>query len=178
METPATSAAPVLDTTAIANLIAPLHAKSWQSAYRGIMPDHFLDFVVEGERLSHWRRRVAELREGSGEIFLARLNDDPVGFICIESNTVEETGYTGAYVNNLHVLPHLKRQGIGSALLRAGEEWARKHDYDRLFLFVFEDNLQAREFYRADGWHAVERLMSELPDGALAAELRLVKSLT
>lgn len=169
--------ATTLDSTAIANLIAPLHAKSWKSAYRGILSDHFLDYVVEGERLSHWKRRVSELQSGGGEIFLATLADEPVGFICIESNTVEETGYAGAYVNNLHVLPHLKRQGIGSALLRAGEEWARKHDFDSLFLFVFEDNLQAREFYRADGWHAVERLMSELPDGALAAELRLVKKL-
>jgi ribosomal protein S18 acetylase RimI-like enzyme len=162
----------------IANLIAPLHAKSWQSAYRGIMPDHFLDFIVEGERLSHWRRRVLELQTGNGEIFLARLNDEPVGFLCIEANDLAETGIKGAYVNNLHVLPQLKRQGIGSALLKHGEDWARAHGYDSLFLFVFEDNQQARAFYRADGWHAVERLMSELPDGSLAAELRLVKSLT
>lgn len=162
-------------TNQIASLIAPLHARSWQSAYRGIMPDHFLDFVVEGERMAHWRRRVRELEEGNGEIFLARLNDEPVGFLCIEANEMAETGIEGAYVNNLHVLPHLKRQGIGTALLQHGAEWARRQGYKSMFLFVFEDNTDARAFYRADGWHTVDRMMSELPGGALAAELRLVK---
>jgi ribosomal protein S18 acetylase RimI-like enzyme len=163
----------------IANLIAPLHAASWKSAYRSIMPDHFLDYVVEGERLSHWQRRVRELQSGSGEIFLARLNDEPVGFLCIEANDLADVGVNGcikgAYVNNLHVLPHLKGQGIGTALLDHGATWARKHGYDSLFLFVFEDNHNARAFYKANGWHAVERTMSELPDGSMAAELRLVK---
>lgn len=162
-------------TNEIANLIAPLHARSWQSAYRGIMPDHFLDFVVEGERLAHWRRRVRELRDGNGEIFLARLNDEPVGFLCIEASELADTGIRGAYVNNLHVLPHLKRQGIGTALLEHGAVWARAQGYDSMFLFVYEDNTAARAFFRADGWHTVERMMSELPGGALAAELRLVK---
>jgi ribosomal protein S18 acetylase RimI-like enzyme len=105
------------------------------------------------------------------------LQDEPVGFICIESNDLAETGIKGAYVNNLHVLPHLKGQGIGTALIDHGATWARAHGYDSLFLFVFEDNQQARAFYRNNGWHAVERLMSELPDGTLAAELRLVKNL-
>jgi GNAT superfamily N-acetyltransferase len=166
-----------LSLEAIVNLIAPLHAASWKSAYRGIFPDHFLDHVVEGERRAHWQRRVRELRDGQGEIFLARLNDEPVGFLCIESGDMPDSDIRGAYVNNLHVLPHLKRQGIGSALLAEGARWARTHGHENLFLFVFEDNLDARAFYRADGWHAVERMMSELPDGSLAAELRLVKPL-
>jgi ribosomal protein S18 acetylase RimI-like enzyme len=159
----------------IATLIAPLHAASWKSAYRGIMPDHFLDYVVDGERLSHWQRRVRELQAGGGEIYLARVNNEPVGFLCIEANDLAETGINGAYVNNLHVLPHLKGKGIGTALLDHGATWARKHGYDSLFLFVFEDNHNARAFYKANGWHAVARIMSELPDGAMAAELRLVK---
>ena len=166
-----------MDADDIVNLIAPLHAASWKSAYRGILSDHYLDYVVDGERRVHWRRRVRELRQGDGEIFLAKIANEPVGFLCIERSDVAENGIQGAYVNNLHVLPHLKRQGIGSALLQHGAGWARRHGFDSMFLFVYEDNLSAREFYRRDGWHAVARTMSELPDGALAAELRLTKPL-
>jgi ribosomal protein S18 acetylase RimI-like enzyme len=125
----------------------------------------------------HWRRRMRELHEGDGEIFLARLADEPVGFLCIESSTLADSGVDGAYVNNLHVLPHLKRQRIGTALLDHGAAWARQRGFTKMFLFVFEDNLDARAFYRANGWHAVNRMMSELPGGSLAAELRLEKPL-
>jgi len=161
----------------IASMIAPLHAASWKTAYRGIMSDHFLDHVVDGERRTHWRKKVEELAAGDGEIFLARIGDEAVGFLCIQGADLDELNLRGAYVNNLHVLPHIKGQGIGTALLERGAEWARTRGFSQMYLFVFEDNLQARNFYSANGWHAVERLMSELPDGELAAELRLVKSI-
>lgn len=158
----------------IAPLIAPLHAQSWRSAYRGIMSDAYLDYMVDADRQDHWRKRVRALAEGDGEIFLAHLGDEAVGFLCIEAS---EAHVHGAYVNNLHVLPHIKGQGVGKALLDAGEKWARVRGHRQLYLFVFEDNLPARQFYHAQGWHTVERLMSELPDGALAAELRMIKAL-
>lgn len=158
----------------IARLIAPLHAQSWKSTYRGIMSDQFLDFLVDADRREHWQQRVRALAAGEGEIFLARVAESPVGFLCIEAG---EAHVHGAYVNNLHVLPETKGHGIGTALLQAGEAWARAHGQDQLYLYVYEDNVAARAFYRSHGWHAVERLMSELPDGALAAELRMIKKL-
>ncbi len=166
-----------MDTDAIANLIAPLHAASWKSAYRGILSDHYLDFIVDEERHAHWQKYVRTLAAGDGEIFLARLADEAVGFLCIEGTRIDELNVYGAYVNNLHVLPHIQGQGIGTALLEHGVGWAKVRGFSQLYLFVFEDNLDARAFYKANGWHAVERMMSELPDGALAAELRLVKTI-
>ncbi len=166
-----------METDDIARLIAPLHAASWKSAYRGILSDHYLDFVVEGERLDHWVRHVKELAAGDGEIYLARLQDVPVGFLCIESAAMEDANVHGAYVNNLHVLPDIKGQGIGKALLEYGTKWAKARGHQQMYLFVFEDNTATRQFYQAQGWHVVERLMSELPDGSLAAELRLIKTI-
>jgi ribosomal protein S18 acetylase RimI-like enzyme len=162
----------------IANLIAPLHAASWKTAYRGIMSDHFLDYVVDGERHTHWRKKVRALIAGDGEILLASLEEKPVGFLCIEGTRFDEVDAHGAYVNNLHVLPGTKGQGIGTALLEHGARWALKRGFSQMYLFVFEDNLEARAFYKSNGWHAVERIMSELPGGALAAELRLVKPIS
>lgn len=167
-----------MNTDDIAKLIAPLHAASWKSAYRGILSDHYLDYVVDGERLSHWVQHVQGLVAGDGEIFLARLEDEAVGFLCIESTGMEgaaDENTHGAYVSNLHVLPHIKGQGIGTALLEVGAKWANARGFTQMYLFVFEDNAAGRTFYQANGWHVVERIMSELPDGALAAELRLVK---
>jgi ribosomal protein S18 acetylase RimI-like enzyme len=161
----------------IAQVIAPLHAASWKTAYRGIMSDHYLDYIVDGERQAHWRRKVHTIIEEDGEIYLARLMDEPVGFLCMEGNPLAEAKVEGAYVSNLHVMPKTKGQGIGTSLLEHGARWASQRGYKQMYLFVYEDNLAARAFYRSNGWHAVERTMSELPDGALAAELRLVKTI-
>lgn len=166
-----------MKTDDIAKLIAPLHAASWKSAYRGILSDHFLDFDADADRFSHWLKHVKALAAGDGEIFLAALEDVPVGFLCIESPVLQGADIHGAYINNLHVLPHVIGQGVGTALLEHGEKWAKSHGHDQMYLFVFEDNVSARQFYQASGWHVVERLMSEIPDGSLAAELRMVKTI-
>ncbi len=166
-----------MNTDDIARLIAPLHAASWKSAYRGILSDHYLDYVVDGDRLAHWLRYIKALSAGDGEIYLATLAGEPVGFLCIESQDVDEANVRGAYVNNLHVLPHIKGQGIGSALLKHGARWAKTRGHGQMYLFVYEDNADARRFYQEQGWRVVERLMSELPDGSLAAELRMVKTI-
>jgi GNAT superfamily N-acetyltransferase len=161
----------------IARLIAPLHAASWKSTYRGIFSDEYLDHMVDEDRLSHWRKHVRELAENDGEIFLARLQDAPVGFLCIERPDPLNVRMQGAYVNNLHVLPHIKGQGIGTGLLERGAAWAKARGFTEMMLFCFEDNVAARRFYQSNGWHVVERLMSEVPGGSLAAELRLVKKI-
>jgi len=38
-------------------LIASMHTRSWASAYRGILPDTYLDRDLQGERVAHWNTR-------------------------------------------------------------------------------------------------------------------------
>ncbi len=158
----------------IAPLVATLHAASWKVAYRGIFNDAYLDGEVEAERLNHWRLRVPELAAGTGEIFLARLAGDAVGFVCIEIGT---EGEWGAYVDNLHVLPDLRGQRIGSLLLARAAQWARAHGEKQLYLWVFEANLQARHFYEREGWVATERNIQEVPGGGERPMWRMVKAI-
>lgn len=82
-----------------------------------------------------------------------------------------------AELYTLYVDPDAWRQGIGSALLAVVDEFWQPTDIRELFLWVFEDNADARAFYEAVGWR---------PDGARklddfgsveAAELRYRRSL-
>jgi GNAT superfamily N-acetyltransferase len=160
------------DANKIAQTIAALHAASWRAAYRGIFTDAYLDYQVEADRLRHWQAHVPELADGLGEIYLATVKAEPVGFVCIEISPEKELG---AYVNNLHVLPHVRGQGVGKLLLEAAARWAQKHDAIQLYLYVYEDNLQARQFYAHEGWHAVAREIDDLPGGGQATVLKLIK---
>ena len=157
---------------AIAPLVAGLHAASWKVAYRGIFADDYLDHAVDNERLLHWLRRMPELRAGTGEIFLAWLGADAAGFVCIEIGAEREWG---AYVDNLHVLPDLRGQRIGTLLLARAAQWASAHGETQMYLWVFEANLQARHFYEREGWRAVERQIQGIPGGGECAMWRMVK---
>ena len=48
-----------------------------------------------------------------------------------------------AVLTSTAVLPELRRQGIGTALLQAAQQWAASHHVEALALFVFRDNYAA-----------------------------------
>lgn len=157
---------------AIAELIAALHARSWQGAYRGFYPDRFLDLDALAERRAFWAGRVPQLRQLGGQLFLAQVGSEPAGFACVETGPARTHG---AFVDNLHVLPAFQGRGIGRALVAAAGRWAKVRGERQLYLYVFEANAAAREFYRATGWRVDSREMHALVTEGEAPVLRLVR---
>ena len=56
------------------------------------------------------------------------------------------------WIEQLYVLPEMQGQGLGTALLDVA-----KHTSDRLQLWTFQRNTQARRFYEARGFALVEQ---------------------
>lgn len=79
-------------------------------------------------------------------ILAALLENKPVGYIQILENQLPGT----AWVNSLVVRPNLRRQGIGTALILAGQEWAAQRNLRRMICEMQSKN------------HAAIRLMSKL----------------
>ena len=48
-------------TLADATEIAVIHVRSWQAAYRGLMPQDYLDGLDPAARAAHWQRNLAAL---------------------------------------------------------------------------------------------------------------------
>ncbi len=72
----------------------------------------------------------------------------------------------GAYLDNLHVAHGLKRQGIGTRLLAlTGQEVVAWSPSSGLYLWVLEQNSNARAFYAARGGACVERAETPPPGG-------------
>lgn len=153
-------------TAADAGAVGELHAVSWGSAYRGILTDAFLDGPMPPARRAVWRERLAE---GPLPGMFTTVADDGerlCGFVCL---IADEHPRWGSLVDNLHVLPGLKRQGLGRRLMAAGARslpanWAATPVYLR----VFEDNRTATAFYASIGGNMVERRQVTQPDGTVA----------
>jgi GNAT superfamily N-acetyltransferase len=137
-----------------AQAIAALHAGSWQRHYRGAFSDAFLDHDAAGYLLPLWTARLAT-PDPQARTILAERDGNVLG---LAHTLLGQDATWGAFLDNLHVAYGLKRQGIGTRLLtltaQAVLDWSPASG---LYLWVLEQNSDARAFYTARGGVCVER---------------------
>jgi len=145
-----------------AQAIAALHADSWQRHYRGAFSDAFLDHDAYRYLLQLWTARLAA-PDPRARTILAEHDGTVAGF----AHTILGQHATwGAFLDNLHVTSGLKRQGIGTRLLAlTGQAIKDASPGSGLYLWVLEQNTDARAFYTARGGACVDRLQVPPPGG-------------
>ena len=143
-----------------ATTIARIHATSWRSAYRDILPDEYLDDDIDADRLTHWRRCLSAPTERDVGV-LALQEGAPVGFGFAVRDNDERWG---SMLDNLHVLPEHKGHGLGRSLMRElVAELAGAGTAAGVCLWVYEANAGACRFYERLG---AVRLHAEVVDTA------------
>ena len=129
--------------------IAALHAESWRSAYRGLVPDDVLGDGLDAERLQFWRDRFASPHPDRRAVFAATSDEALVGFACV---LADADPLHGPLLDNLHVKPGWRGHGIGARLLHEARSWSRAIAPGQpMHLWVLDGNLAARRFYRGQG---------------------------
>ena len=146
-----------------ADAIAQLHARSWQTAYRGILSDEFLQGPLRENRRALWHSRLADT-ERSGQFVLVDVQGGALcGFAC---GFLEADPEWGCLLDNLHVVPDLKGKGLGRQLMSAvAQQVLRSNPSSRLHLWAYEQNLAARRFYERLGGINTLRHAELAPDG-------------
>ncbi len=94
--------------------IATLHVESWRSAYRGLLPDAFLDGAVVEDRMNLWRERLNGAAADRQLVLKAISRGALAGFVCVR---LDDAPAHGPRLDNLHVRPELKGTGIGSSVI-------------------------------------------------------------
>jgi ribosomal protein S18 acetylase RimI-like enzyme len=133
-----------------ARAIAEVHVASWRWAYRGQVPDHILDSLSTEEREAHWRQL---LEDGTNGIAVA-IDDvgAVVGFVETGRSADDDADDQTGEVYAIYLLERVAGAGIGTALLRRGEDDLRSDGYRRSTLWVLESNERAHRFYERNGW--------------------------
>ena len=75
-----------------------------------------------------------------------------IGVLLLESRRDYFTNAGHGYVSILAVAGEVEGQGVGRALLKAAEDWARDRGFSKLTLAVFSDNRRAKAVYERLGW--------------------------
>lgn len=144
--------------------IAQLHAASWQSAYRGVLRDDFLDGPVLANRRELWRARLSPPLALDQIVLLEDHAGQIQGFACAFLDADPEWG---TLLDNLHVLPDLKGRGLGRRLMCEIARRVLQHNSClRLHLWAYEQNLEARRFYERLGGETTALVDEQAPDGS------------
>jgi GNAT superfamily N-acetyltransferase len=139
-------------TLADADAIGLVHVRSWQSAYRGKIPQDHLDGLDPARRAEIWRRIVEETEPSRGGVLVA-VGDGITGFASFGPSRDSDTdpGVTGE-VFAIYADPAAWDTGIGRALMATAVAGLVRLGYANAILWVLDTNDRARRFYALAGW--------------------------
>ena len=115
------------------------------------------EFEHEDDVEAYWLA-VDETRQRRGEVLVADLDGEVVG-VCqvLVFPHFQHTGGWCAELESVHVREDLRGRGIGSKLLEAAEELARREGCYRVQLTSRHVREDAHRFYRAHGFEATSQ---------------------
>ncbi|BBH68669.1 N-acetyltransferase [Actinoplanes sp. OR16] len=150
--------------------LAEVHVRTWQAAYRGLMPQAFLDGLSVASRAATWRGRLDGIAAPRAVLVL-----DPgvSGFVTVGPGSSPSTGHLFA----IYVLPSLWGTGGGRQLMEAGVASLTASGFTSATLWVLSGNVRARRFYEAAGWHADGATLVDDSNGFPLHEIRYRRAL-
>jgi GNAT superfamily N-acetyltransferase len=137
--------------------IGLVHVRSWQAAYRGLVPEEFLDGLDPVQRAGHWERQLSAEGEQPELVLVAEVDGQVVGFAAIGPSR-DEDGDRDGEVRAIYLTAEHWGQGIGTALMGSALDVLRRAGFSGATLWVLATNERGRRFYETGGW---------APDGAV-----------
>ena len=125
--------------------IAEIKVAGWQTAYRGIVDESYLNALsVQEQATSLMTRPLASF-------LVAERDGHVVGFSRIVEGTLADGETPGCEIREFYVRPDLRRQGIGTELFKYTVLEIRCRGYKVMSLGVFEENEDGIRFYEKMG---------------------------
>ncbi len=145
--------------------VSRIYAESWRAAYRGIVPQSYLDRLADGA----WAGR----RWPQGYDLVLTLDGHLAGTSCI--SPARDPRWLGwGEVISLYLLPEAQGRGLGEALLKGALERLAAMGFQNVYLWVLEDNGPARRFYERQGLACSGERTSCVIEGRELWEVRYV----
>jgi GNAT superfamily N-acetyltransferase len=134
-----------------ARAVAEVHVASWRHAYRGLLPDDYLERLSVDDRGAMWRGAFDDPDPASGA-FVAEIDGRVVGFASFDPSRDEDVPERTGEVPAIYVDPTVLGTGVGRELFEAATIALRDAGFARATLWVLEANALARRFYEKAGW--------------------------
>jgi GNAT superfamily N-acetyltransferase len=154
--------------------VACVHVRSWQAAYRTLLPDEYLDNLRPEDRARRYDFTTADPLK-------------PHTIVAVEAGVIHGFATTApshemdlsdhGELCGLYVHPGQWGQGIGVALVSAARAHLFKLGFRRAVLWVLARNVHAMQFYKADGWEPDGLRRTNIVWDVTVAEVRYQRGL-
>lgn len=135
-----------------AEAVAAVHVHSWQTAYRGLIPDAYLDTLSVERRSEVWSRILAESDLPHTGTFVLHDGLEVTGFVHVAPTRDDDLPASTGEVTGIYVTPNAWGHGGGRHLMDAAQASLKAAGFMTGALWVLEANLRARAFYERQGW--------------------------
>ncbi|MBP2657026.1 MAG: GCN5-related N-acetyltransferase [Firmicutes bacterium] len=125
--------------------IADVIINTWKIAYRGIVPDCFLDSLTTEKHKKLFRENIANKAE---TIFVLENNNKQI--VGVVSGGADRLGIYDCELVAIYVLPDYQKKGYGKLLFKKLIEEYKRNSFKSMIIWTFKDN-KDRKFYEILG---------------------------
>lgn len=155
--------------------VARVHVRSWQMAYRGLLPDAYLDALDPADRAARY-------------VFAPAGPDRPHTVVAVHDGAIcgfatfgpcrdpDAAGAGELYA--IYVDPESWSRGAGRELIEDARRRLGDAGFPTAVLWVLAGNERAERFYRIDGWRPDGRQRRETIHGIDVDEIRYARPLS
>ena len=153
-----------------ARAVAEVQVAAWYAAYRGIIPDDYLQSLSVERRALIWRQSI---EKGTPDLWIAADGPEVLGWIAFGQSRDSDKPSLVGEVWALYVSPPHWSRGIGRELWLTARARLRHKGFQEATLWVLKRNERALRFYRAAGFYPNELSVRNIKLGsAVLAEIR------
>ena len=146
--------------------IGKVYEESWKYAYRGIIPQDYLDSIPAG-------RWASGIDNPNWKTIVCVEDGRIVGTSCFYFSRFEQFPGWGEVIS-IYLLPEYMGKCYGKRLLETAVTELRKQGYANVFLWVLEENSRARHFYERFGFSPTGDFLETEIGGKALREVRYI----
>ncbi|GCL62583.1 GNAT family N-acetyltransferase [Pseudaquabacterium pictum] len=140
------------------NGIAAVHIRAWQTGYRHIVADEYLNNLDVRSRAARW---LEVIRDQTCDFIVAKIDGKVAGFTTFGESRSEQSPKATGEIWTLYVDPQYWRCGVGKALMTEALTSLRSSGFENVLVWVLQDNNRAIAFYQSCGF-AIEPSSSQV----------------
>ncbi len=151
--------------------VAKVHVKTWQSHYKGQVPDDYLDSLSIEKRTNVWIKIFSNQKPKTAS-FVSGEEGVILGFCSVGPSRDVGVPHETGELYSIYLDSSKQGQGIGSVLMKAGLDFLKEQGFKKATLWVLKTNVKTISFYEARGWKADGTEMKDEKNGFVFEEIR------
>lgn len=130
--------------------IATIHVLAWQAAYKGLIPQSYLNNLSIAKREQAWQNILNNSKKNT---IVQEINGLVVGFANFGHTRDEDKDSTViGEITSIYLNPEYWRKGLGTALFEFILRDMRNRKFTEVTLWVLDTNQRACSFYQKMGF--------------------------